>query len=115
MEKLYMNPNETYPYKIMRKTGWSKGSRIELPSRLVLISYYRGKDAKPKYAVRWQTKPKRGPNPVGNGPTFGGDAFSDWTQANLMFVRKYHEHNADYPRGNVSHLPGISNPKNPRK
>ena len=98
-----MNPNETYPYSIVRKTRWSEGSKIELPSRLVLISYHRGKDAKPKYAVRWQTKPKTGP--VGGGPTFGGDAFTDWNEANLMLSMAHQKHNRDFPRGNISHLP----------
>jgi len=112
MVKIYSNINEHFPYVILRKTAWSTGSRIEKPSRLVLISFKRP-DKKPRYAIRWQTKPKSGP--IGNGPTFGGDTFNDYTEANLIFTKVYLDHNTDYGRGNPSHLPGIFTPRTPVK
>jgi hypothetical protein len=91
------NPNESKKYIVTHATNWSKGNDVEQKTRLVVIQFmptprYGG------YAVRWQ---------LPNKATFGGASYNTGDGAWKAFIRKYEDHNKDYPAGNASHLPGI--------
>jgi hypothetical protein len=91
------NPNESKKYMVIHATAWSKGDKIEQKNRLVVIEY----TPKPKYggyAVRWQLQ---------NKATFGGASYNSEEAAHNAFLRKYLDHNKDYPKGNPSYLPGL--------
>lgn len=90
------NPNESGQYRIIHATKWSKKGRIDLPLRLVVLSFVGRQYG--AYALRWQGK---------DGATFGGYSFNTAQEAHDAFLRRYLSHNETYKRGNVSHLPGI--------
>jgi archaellin len=93
----HRNTNESRTYKIAHATKWSKGKAgLEVRCRLIVMVYNQ-KDHFGKYAVRWQNY---------NGATWGGASFNSLEQANGVFMKRYKEHNADFKKGNVSHLPG---------
>jgi len=97
--KLYSNPNESGQYYIKYATQFSRGNKIEIPMRLVVIEYetavHRG-----KFAVRWQDK---------KGNTSGGYSYDTEREAHNAFLRRYLDHNDSYKEGNPSHLPGMNN------
>lgn len=93
---LQRNPNESFPYRVVHATKWSKKSHIERPMRLVVIQLV-GKKFD-EFAVRWQDK---------NGSTYGGASFHSKEQAHNAFLEKYLNHNKCYGPKNISHLPGL--------
>ncbi len=95
------NPNERGPYIITHATKWSKGSELELKTRLIVLKFINAN--KPmRYAVRWQTG--RGDN----GPTFGGASYGSDETAHMVMLKQYLSHNKSYREGNPSHLPGMA-------
>lgn len=99
------NPNENGPYEVIYATNWSKGDKIELKSRLVVIRF---KDInKPmRFAVRWQYQSSTGCND--NAPTHGGGSFSSKRTAQEAMWKNYLNHNDQFKKGNPSHLPGMA-------
>jgi hypothetical protein len=98
------NPNEPYPYDIVHATRWSKGSNGERKSRMVVLKYNppAGIKMAHKYALRWQT------DGGDDGPTFGGGTFATREKAHERFWKEYLDHNEQYRKGNISHLPGVA-------
>lgn len=93
-------------YRIIYATKWSKGGRGERRTRLIVIAFpikNRGRGDPfshfGKFALRWQTP---------DGATFGGGSFNSREDAHHAFLRRYVEHNENYRKGNISHLPGMA-------
>jgi len=97
-KKSYTNPSESGKYTLEYATLYSKGGKIDIPLRVVVIQYLEGHHAMP-FAVRWQDK---------KGNTFGGSSYQDKTEAHNAFLEQYLRHNKSYKEGNPSHLPGLS-------
>ena len=86
-------------YTVLHATGWSRGKKgLEPRMRIIAVMFPSVKGEFGKYAVRYQNW---------DGATFGGGSCNSKPQAFEVFKKKYHEHNASFRKGNISHLPGI--------
>jgi len=93
----HRNTNESRPYVTLYKTGWSRGGRGEVRTRLIVITFLK-KLGYGDYALRWQNY---------DGATYGGGSFDHVADAYHAFIKKYAAHNEMYKKGNISHLPGL--------